>query len=301
MMQAGTPDLLVVDTFRMRLGDIADADLSQLHALSIAVGWPHRAEDWQFLREVGQGFAALDEIDRVLGSAMWFPHGEDFATLGMVITSPRLQTNGAAQWLMRKLILEECGQRRLRLNTTRAAYRLYRSLGLLPVATVYQCQGDARQLPDAPAIPAGLMLRELSHANLEAVVTLDTPAFGTPRPAHLARLFEQSVSFGLFRGRRLMAFAMCRRFGRGHVVGPVVAHSDEEAIAVVAPHVEAHQGHFLRIDTHREAGAFAAFILQSGLPVYDTVTTMTLGEGASYGPGGEDQPLTYGLASQALG
>ncbi|TGU31125.1 N-acetyltransferase, partial [bacterium M00.F.Ca.ET.152.01.1.1] len=94
---------------------------------SLSVGWPHRAEDWQFLRETGQGFVALDEIGRVLGSAMWFAHGAGLATVGMVITSPRLQTLGAAQWLMKRVFdrIPGCD---LRLNATRAARRLYLSL-----------------------------------------------------------------------------------------------------------------------------------------------------------------------------
>lgn len=301
MTQAGDTDTLVVDTFRMRLGDIARADLSQLHALSISVGWPHRAEDWKFPLEVGRGFAALDEIDRVLGSAMWFPHGDDFATIGMVITSPRLQTNGAAKWLMRKLIHEKCADRRLRLNATRAAYRLYRSLGFSRKATVYQCQGEAHLPPDAPAVPAGLTLRELSIADLDAMRALDAPAFGAARRRHLELLFEQSVSLGLFRGRSLRAFSMCRGFGRGHVVGPVVAFDEEEAMAVVYPHVTAHAGTFLRLDTHFHTGAFASFIQQCGLPVFDTVTTMTLGDDADYGSGANGEARMFALASQSTG
>ena len=89
---------LKIDTFSMRIGDIEGVE-DPLDALSLSVGWPHRAEDWQFLGQSGQGFVALDEIGRVLGSAMWFAHGASFATVGMVITSPRLQTLGAGQWL----------------------------------------------------------------------------------------------------------------------------------------------------------------------------------------------------------
>ena len=66
---------LKIDTFSMRIGDIEGVELDRLHAHSLAVGWPHRAEDWQFLRESGEGVVALDEIGRVLGSAMWFAHG----------------------------------------------------------------------------------------------------------------------------------------------------------------------------------------------------------------------------------
>ena len=64
-MDAKLPETLHVDAFQMRYADIADIELDQLHALSIAVGWPHRAEDWQFLREIGSGFVATD-INRAL-------------------------------------------------------------------------------------------------------------------------------------------------------------------------------------------------------------------------------------------
>jgi hypothetical protein len=87
-MDSSVSSSLAIDAFRLRLSNIDTVDLDQLHALSIGVGWPHRAEDWQFLRNVGRGIVASDEIGRVLGSVMWFPHGLDFATVGMVITSP---------------------------------------------------------------------------------------------------------------------------------------------------------------------------------------------------------------------
>ncbi|MDR6192903.1 hypothetical protein QE372_005237 [Agrobacterium pusense] len=91
---------LQIDAFTMQIGDVADADLEQLHALSISVGWPHRGADWQFLREGGKGVVATDDIGRIMSSAMWFRQAPELATIGMVITSPRLQTQGTGHWLM---------------------------------------------------------------------------------------------------------------------------------------------------------------------------------------------------------
>src|SRR4051794_16659686 len=42
--------------------DINDVDIELLHALSISVGWPHRAKDWELLRRAGHGIVAVDEI-----------------------------------------------------------------------------------------------------------------------------------------------------------------------------------------------------------------------------------------------
>jgi hypothetical protein len=72
-----------LQSFDLRLFDIADTDLEKLHALSLMVGWPHRLKDWEMLRESGYGIVAQDEIGRVFGSAMWFPFADDFTTVGM--------------------------------------------------------------------------------------------------------------------------------------------------------------------------------------------------------------------------
>lgn len=299
-MEGLTTGSRAVDSFQMHLADIGDADLDQLHALSIAVGWPHRAEDWQFLRRVGHGIAALDDIGRVLGSAMWFPQGETFATIGMVITSPRLQALGTAQWLMNK-VMTECDGRTLRLTATRAARRLYQSLDFLREQTVFQCQGEARATAEQLRAPEEADVRMLDAMHVDAVVDLDARAFGAARSALIGSLFQESVGYGLFRDGDLEAFALCRRFGRGHVVGPVVASTDAAAIAVVRPYVIQREGQFLRLDTRCSGGEFRTFLARSDLSVFDTVLTMSFaGRTTSSGVPNPGNHVTYALASQAL-
>jgi GNAT superfamily N-acetyltransferase len=300
MMDSELLRTLNVDNFEMRFADVANVELSQLHALSISVGWPHRAADWQHLLDIGKGYVALDEIGRVGASAMWFPHGPNFATFGMLITSPRLQARGAANWLMQR-IMADCGHDCIRLNSTREARRLYFSLGFKAKRTVYQCQGTAVTPAAPPPLEEGTVLRRLDPSDLDALIALDAPAFGINRRAHLLRLFGSSVCYGLYDGEALRAYSMRRRFGKGFVVGPVIARNDEDAIRVTHPHVEAHIDGFLRLDTHFQAGPFASFIQQSGLAVFDTVTTMVKREGASYGTGEDGDAVVYGMVSQSLG
>ncbi|TGQ53504.1 N-acetyltransferase [Mesorhizobium sp. M1C.F.Ca.ET.193.01.1.1] len=292
---------LKIDTFSMRIGDIDGIELDRLHAHTLSVGWPHRAEDWQFLRETGHGFVALDDIGRVLGSAMWFPHGADFATIGMVITSPRLQTLGAGQWLMKR-VFERVAGRDLRLNATRAARRLYLSLDFKPEKTVYQCQGVVHTIGAPGVEKADGEVRRLRAEHVPAVIALDAAGYGVRRETLVQKLFDQSVGYGLFDDGAVKSFALCRPFGRGHVVGPVVAQRDADAVAVVRPHVAEHAGSFLRVDTHMESGEFAAFLSHSGMPVFDTVLTMSMGKRlADFAVDSAATPRTYALASQTLG
>lgn len=294
------PDALAHKTAKRRLGyeigirPMGDADLDQMHQLSIGVGWPHRPEDWRLVIGLGHGFVACDAIGRALGSAMWWPFGDSFATVGMVITSPRLQTQGAGRELM-ELIFEQSGRRDLRLNATKAGYRLYRSLGFEPVGWIFQHQGKAvAPLAPMPPLPG---LRNVQPADLDTLARLDASAYGADRSRVIAALLAVSSGTLIERDGAVAGFALCRPFGRGHVVGPIVAEDDAMAIALVAPHVEAHRGSFLRVDTAQEQSRFGAFLESCGMTIFDSVTTMT--RGRLHGASGAAR--TFGLVNQALG
>lgn len=288
---------LHLDSFELVSSDIASVDVKMLHALSLGVGWPHRPEDWDMLRQVGQGFAAIDGIGRVFGTAMWFAHGSDFATVGMVITSHRVQAQGNGRWLMDQ-VLERCGTRNLSLNATRAAYNLYVSMGFTPEATVYQCQGAAASRLSSVSLMNG-ELKKILEADFEAVAGLDARAFGTDRTKLLRLLARNSSAYGIWRDGALVAYAFRRRFGRGQVIGPIVSTSDDDAIALVSAHLTELPGQFARVDTRETGGAFMTFLQESGLRIFDTVTTMSRGRPFLKAVPGE--PTVFGLATQALG
>jgi predicted N-acetyltransferase YhbS len=266
-------------------------DVPALHPLSIGVQWPHRPEDWAMLIRLGQGVVAEDEIGRVVGSAMWWPMGPDLARICMVITTPRLQEQGAARWLMQQ-IAGPIGARDKVLTATRAALRLYLSLGFRPGLTVHQHQGIVAETPTV--VPGA---RPMTAADEAAVRALDAAAFTAERRAVLDELLAASEGTVLERRGEIVGFALCRRFGRGHVVGPVVAASEADALALVTPHVAAHVGRFLRLDTLEAEGPFRAYLEACGLSLYDTLTLMSLGrDRAPVGPA-----KIYGLASHSLG
>jgi hypothetical protein len=178
---------------------------------------------------------------------MWFSHRTDFATIGMVITSHRLQAQGNGRWLMDQ-VLDRCGNRNLILNATRAAYPLYVALDFVPEATVYQCQGEvATRLPALGSM--NCELRTNSEADLDTLIALDAPAFGTDRTRLLHILARESSAYGSWRDGALVAYAFRRRLGRGQVIGPIVASNDDDAIRLVSAHLTELPGQFARVDT----------------------------------------------------
>lgn len=299
-MSVVTKESFLLDAFEVTLVDIEGVDLAQLQALSIGVGWPHRGEDWEFLRSVGQGIAAVDKIGRVVGSAMWFPYNERFATIGMVITAPRLQAQGAGRWLMEN-VLQRVDGSALGLNATAEALRLYVSLGFTIKQPMYQRQGIAAMPPDA-TLAEGARLRAFDTDDLTEIIALDKRAFDSDRSMLMTRLAEVSTGQVLERDGRIQAFSLCRAFGRGYVVGPVVAVTDEDAVAVTRPHLARYAGQFLRVDTRQRTSLYPQFLELSGLSVYDTPNTMWMGRPwpISREDAAQEAPITYGLASHTL-
>ncbi|WCN09649.1 GNAT family N-acetyltransferase [Marinomonas mediterranea] len=284
-----------LQTYELTIRELNEEDIDKLHELSVAVRWPHRPNDWKLLLSLGgKGFVGCDPIGRIVASAMWFPYGDDFVTIGMLITSPKLQTLGAGRWLM-KHVMRECSGRHVLLNSTKAAYRLYESLSFRPIHKIYQHQGIATPSVGVPA-PADTQIRDMEADDLESILALDFKAFGLNRSNVINTILEHATGTVLVRSGSIEGFSFCRKFGRGQVVGPIVSTNNDDAIALTAPHVSRHSGTFLRVDTSQQTGTFKDYLIRSGLAEYDTVTTMTNDQFEPH----QGDVTCYALASQAL-
>jgi hypothetical protein len=287
----------LLDNFTVSARDIAEADVNSLLALSVGVGWPHRAEDWEFMRSVGHGRVAMDESGRVHGTAMWFPFGEACATIGMVITTPRLQTNGGGQWLTRH-VLERTQGRALGLHATHQSHRLFLSLGFVDEGPVYRNEGHV-VAPPGPASPTDAEIRAFAHSDLSAIREMDRTTTGWNRDTLIDALVMRSCGTVLVRNGRPEAFALMRPFGRGTVIGPVVAASEEDALSVLHPLIAGQTGKYVRIDTQDETSRFTSFARLCGLGLVEKVTRMSRGEPWPFTSA--NVPSQFAMASQATG
>lgn len=286
---------LKLDSYEAEIRPLLAEDRVLLHELTVAVFWPHRAPDLDLFLSLGTGYIALDEIGRPLGSAMYFPSGDDFAMFGMMVTTPRLQTQGVGRRLLRR-ILNDCKGCDLRLSATRSGFRLYRDAGFETVATIWQQQGIAR-LANAPAPTAGVEVRPLTPTDHSVIDALDTRAYGADRQIVKAALLRESTGVVAMRDGEVCGFALVRPFGKGVVIGPVVAEDDQMAMQLCAPLLKQHEGQFVRVDTPQQSEHFKAFLSAAGLGVFDTCTEMRIGPQRR----AESGARLYGLAAHSFG
>ena len=270
-------------------------DLAAAQALSTEFGWPHRREDWDFVHRLGRGFVMEDASGALIGTALWWPFGSQFATLGMVIVSGRWQGRGLGNRLL-TAVLEEIGPRTALLNGTRDGLHLYERAGFRAAGIVRQYRGNVVSMPCTEPDLQGL-IRPSEPRHHDALVALDEAATGMPRRDVLSALLDQAAGAVLERHGEIAGFACFRRFGRGHVIGPVVASDEADAGALIRHWFLTNPGLFVRIDMPIGDRECWTWLPEAGLNPAGEVTTMVRGAA----PKRSSRARTFGLINQAMG
>ncbi|MBI5275777.1 MAG: GNAT family N-acetyltransferase [Burkholderiales bacterium] len=277
----------------MVLRTLGADDLEAAQALSREFQWPHRLEDWRFGLAHGEGVAALRDGELV-GTALRWLWGKQHATIGMVMVTPRMQGQRIGQHLMHAVMAGLDG-RTVLLHATIEGRGVYERLGFVITGEIRQHQGLAAPA-QLVALNEGERLRPLGRNDAHKLAALDARAAGMPREAMLQQLLADGETVVLARGGEAVGFAVVRRFGRGHVIGPVVAPDLTGAQALIGHWCTRYSGKFLRIDVDSSSG-LPEWLEAQGLPRVGTVTTMVRGGPLERGPacGG------WALVSQAMG
>lgn len=257
--------------------------------LSRAEQWPHSASDWRMVANISDGVVALAD-GQVAGTAFCTPFGDKMAAFNMIIVASSLRGRGVGKTLMQRL-MDLAGSRTVRLVATEAGYPLYVKMGFSQIGSIRQYQGT---LSDAP-MPPTQAITPASTDDHAMIYELDTLKSHLDRKALWQELFACSEVKVIRDNGKVIAVSACRDFGRGKVVGPVIANDIHQAKGLIARHLAEHPEAFIRIDTSTDSG-LGEWLEHLGLEHAGGGKVMLRGEA----PCKDDQAL-YALASQAVG
>lgn len=271
--------------------DLVELTPDHLHgalALSQQAQWPHRIEDWAMGLALSKGVVAVHK-GRVLGTAMATLYEDDVATINMVIVDEAMRGLGIGKRLM-DFALNAASGRECRLVATTDGLPLYQKLGFRETHHIVQHQGLISSIPPSDGV---------EWANASDVTecrSLDHAACGMDRRDLITYLANNGRLAVIRRDGRLAGFGAIRHFGRGEVVGPVVAENAADARLLLSFLFTGKEGQFLRVDTSEKSG-LASWLTELGL----------VHVGGGIGMVRNDKPRdtgnvqTFVLASQALG
>lgn len=277
------------------LRPMTQADCWAGYRLTQQLHWPHRVEDWQEALRLGEGRVA-ECGGQVVGTALSWRWGAQWATLGLVVVDAEFQGQGIGRHLLEQQIAA-LGDRQLRLHATVAGLPLYQSLGFTVVGETQQFQTAC--LAAAPRMEedtARQRLRLAREEDLPELTELDRQANGLVRPALVSDLLRHAELWVLEEGVRIVGWGASRRFGRGWTFGPVIAHGVPEAQRIIAQLMQARVNDFVRIDTNAAQG-LGEWLSRWGLTRVDAPMIMVRGEPWKSDAEG---PRAFALVSQAM-
>ena len=191
-------------------------------------------------------------------------------------------------------LMRQADGRAVVLNSTREGLRLYEQLGFVAYGQVNQHQAVLAAAP--PKSPANGVIRRLRPEDIAQIRDLDCRASGMGRARLLDALFAVGQVAVIEHEERVQGYACVRPFGRGVVVGPVVARDAMDAKAIVATLAASHRGSFVRVDVPATSG-LSPWLEDIGLPQVDRVVSMARGKP----PARAADATLYALSNQSLG
>lgn len=139
----------------------------------------------------------------------------------------------------------------------------------------------------------------MGSADLTAICTMDHATLGMDRTRLIERLMSDGRGIVVDSEKGILGFSFCRKFGWGHVAGPVIAQDPVFALPMLAYWAGTCAGQFLRADIPQDE-TVAALLDQWGLLRVGSVVSMTTGPAESSG-NAPDTLSCFALCSQAFG
>jgi hypothetical protein len=171
-------------------------------------------------------------------------------------------------------LLAAAHPRTITLNSTAEGLALYERRGFVRTGVIQQHQGVAHEHHWAP--PASLV-RSMVASDVAAVALLDRQATGWDRRPMLEQFIEMGDGHVLVRDGETRGYAISRRFGRGHVIGPVIAGGTTDARALIEAALARLGRAFVRVDTSATS-QLGSWLERISLRQVGDAITMVLGE-----------------------
>jgi hypothetical protein len=284
-------------TEELRTAPLAEVSAPAAFLLSAEAGWNQTLDDWRLMLVEGEAIGQFSAAGQLVASALILPYDEQFAWIGMVLTTERQRRRGLATSNLRWAI-ERCAARSLiaGLDATPAGREVYAPLGF---ADLWGLQRLSAARPILPEPAQQAVIRPMQDGDLAAVAAMDGEAFGAKRAALIAHLHQRqpALAWVAQRKRGGLAGLVLGRDGRAMPhLGPLVAEDPDVATTLAARALSAMDGP-VSIDVPDRQTQFRARLTLAGFAPVRPFTRMLRCSGAGVGRAG----FGFAIAGPELG
>jgi len=195
-------------------------------------GWNQTEEDWQlFLRlSPGRCFVAVADA-RVIGTVTSLGYEGEMAWISMLLVDPSTRRMGIGSRLFDRALDAVVGCRTIALDATPAGQGLYARRGFEPRFEIDRLVTGHLPPPDGD-LPSEV--KPIAEEDWPAIAALDRPIFGADRTPVLRALWARAprLAWAQVREGRLTGYCLGRAGSRYIQLGPVVAETTEDALAL---------------------------------------------------------------------
>jgi GNAT superfamily N-acetyltransferase len=261
----------MADTDRTAIVRLGPDDAPAGLQLSTEAHWNQNEADWRFFLTEGTMFGVRDNDAQLVASAALLPYSSGNAWISMVLVTESWRRRGLATRLVDACLAAAAEQGLTTwLDATPAGATVYGPLGFLPTLQLRRLRLEQAMSTKAEAPPS------LSSIDIEKFVIRDRLAMGFDRVALLTELSGRAGSRLLSNGD---ALALVRDGRKARHIGPLLADSPDQALALVNEIVRSENGPLL-IDAVYEHEPFLDGLTGSGWNIERPFQRMRFGRAA---------------------
>ncbi|SDL30804.1 GNAT family N-acetyltransferase [Streptomyces indicus] len=257
------------DLSQLPIRRLASTELAAIQDLAYGRDWYYPDRTWQLLFGIGELHGVFDGHGRLLSVGALSRFGARLAAIGMVMTDPGHEGRGLSRRVMSRLI-ERAGDAQVTLYATTAGRPLYEKLG-------FTATGSSTMFTGRPvAVTPSGRSRPAVPADLPRLLELDARAMGVDRSPLLIRLFDYADRLRVIEeDGRLLAYGGAWRGSDKVVIGPLIAHRDQDALDLLDDIAASVRG-TVRLEAHSERPHLAEWATAHKLGEQATITPMAL-------------------------
>jgi len=238
-------------------------------------GWNQTEEDWHlFLRlSPDRCFVAVAD-GQVAGTVTTLDHEGRVAWISMLLVDPAFRHMGIGSQLFHRALDAVSSCRTIALDATPAGQGLYGRRGFEPLFEIDRLAID--RLPPLDDLPAGV--GPIAGEDWPAIAASDRPVFGADRTPVLRALWERAPQLARRRMReeRLAGFCFGRHGTRYVQVGPIVAETNEDAVALCGTCMRGLAGRAIVLDVPTFQPALRTWLERLGFSRQRSLARMVL-------------------------